>query len=151
MLEESEIARVERKQKKLQDKLVDKKYTEEYISIMEQQELAKREKREDIKRKIENQITDLPSKREMNIYGFSVQEEEKFIFNKMKEEEAQDKTKLISKGINKKEKQKELREFLDLQLKEKEKSKVVEKVGNEFFHNQVINDKNDFDASEKNK
>ena len=69
----------------------------------------------------------------------------------MKKEEEQDKAKAIANNIKKLEKQKELRNILDIQLKEKEKSKSIEKVGNDFFHNQVISDKNNYDSSEKNK
>ena len=48
----------------MQEKLIDKKFTEDYINIMKQQEQAKREKREDIKRLVDNQQAIIPSGRE---------------------------------------------------------------------------------------
>lgn len=71
----------------------------------------------------------------------SVNEEDKQLYNKMKEEEERDKAKQYLDKIDKLNKQKALREYLNQQLKEKQEIKDMEKVKNSYFHSQVINDK----------
>ena len=69
----------------------------------------------------------------------------------MKKEEEQDKAKEFLNRMEKLDRQKALREYLNYQLKEKKEIKDMEKIKNDYFHKQVIEDKNDYDTYEKQK
>ena len=83
-----------------------------------------------------------------NLLGLSSKEEDKKMFIRMKKEEVQDKAKEFLGRMEKLDRQKALREYLNQQLKEKSDIKNIEKVKNDYFHKQVINDKTDFENNQ---
>lgn len=89
LIEQSQMAKIERQKLKREEKMQDKKYSDEYSKLFERQEEAKAKIRGHIRSVMDNQPTSLPTEREKNILGLSVQEEERQMVRKMKAEEAQ--------------------------------------------------------------
>lgn len=150
-IEETELARKQRLKLKRDEKLQDLKYSEQFIEMLDRQEQLKAARLDEIKRKVDNQPAVLPSRREMNIYGLSVQEEDRQMFTRMKNDEARDKAQVFATRVEKLEQQKALREYLDKQIMEKQGRKDIEKFKNDYFYQQISKDKSDFDSSETSK
>lgn len=90
---EAEQIKKEKIRLKQDQKQIDQEYTKEYLDMVEKQEKVKRDKLEQIKEIVKNQPDSLPEEKQKNIFGLTVQQEEKKMFNRMKKDEAEDKTK----------------------------------------------------------
>jgi len=133
-----------------QQKLQDQKYSEEYSKLLDKQENVKKNLYADIKQRSLNQISELPTSRQKNIYGLSEKQEELQILNKMKDEEEQEKSKHYLSKMEKLQRQKELRNYLDQQLMEKQDKKDIEKFKNSYYHEQVEREKKQFFETQQN-
>lgn len=118
---------------------------------MEKQEKEKRDKFQEIKSRLENQPKFLPREREKNIYGLSRQEEEAHMLNKMKKEQSMDVANKYLSKVDKLQRQKELREYLNQQLDEKHKREELDHVKERYFDTQVLEDDKKYQQSEQQK
>ena len=122
LMKENERMKSERKKLKAEEIIREQEYSKEYVKMLEKQELDNKNRKV-----VLGTLTTLPANKQNNIYGLTVAQEDTQMLKRMKQEEAQDKAKKIQKKMDKLQQQKELRDYLNFQLKEKQDRQSMEK------------------------
>ena len=122
LMKENERIKSERKKLKAEEIIREQEYSKEYVKMLEKQELDNKNRKV-----VLGTLTTLPANKQNNIYGLTVAQEDTQMLKRMKKEEAQDKATQIQKKMDKLQQQKELRDYLNFQLKEKQDRQSMEK------------------------
>ena len=122
LMKENERMKSERKKLKAEEIIREQEYSKEYVKMLEKQELDNKNRKV-----VLGTLTTLPANKQNNIYGLTVAQEDTQMLKRMKKEEAQDKATQIQKKMDKLQQQKELRDYLNFQLKEKQDRQSMEK------------------------
>ena len=122
LMKENERMKSDRKKLKAEEIIREQEYSKEYVKMLEKQELDNKNRKV-----VLGTLTTLPANKQNNIYGLTVAQEDTQMLKRMKQEEAQDKAKKIQKKMDKLQQQKELRDYLNFQLKEKQDRQSMEK------------------------
>lgn len=143
LIKENERIQAERKKLKAEEIVKDQEYSRMYIDMLEKEQINNKNRK-----KVYSTLEYLPKSKQNNIYGLTVAQEEGFMLQRMKQEEAEDKTKQAIKQITKYHKQQALRDALDIQLKEKEHFKNIEKTKNDVYFKEISQDQMEYNQEE---
>jgi hypothetical protein len=128
----------------------DKLDLKEYSKIFDKLEQEKKDRFTKVKHAYDHQPKSIPREKEKNIYGMSEKEEETHMYNRMQKEAVEDKKSQYLKRIEKQRKQHELREYYNMQVKDKAGNERIEKFKNSFYNVQIQKDIHNYEEGIKN-